>query len=87
MVEEGALIAIPGDRGRRYPAFQFTSEGQIVDGLRSVLAALGQTDPFSALDFLCDANDDLAGERPIDVMTRGEVAAAVEAARHYNRRA
>jgi hypothetical protein len=80
-VKADALLAVPGPGNeRRYPVCQFRSDG-IVQGLREVLQALPSHNPWFRLSFLVNPEPRLAGNRPCDMMQRGNFAAVVEAAR------
>jgi hypothetical protein len=80
-VHEGALLAVPGPSGRRrFPTAQFDRHGNVVTGLKAVSDALGFASSWAVLNFLVNANDGLAGRRPIDVLQGGEVEPVVAAA-------
>jgi len=81
-VQEGSLLAVPGPSNRRrYPTLQFNADGSLVDGLCEVQRALAFSSPWSVLNFLVNPDDRLNGERPIDVLRRGNVDLVVESAR------
>jgi hypothetical protein len=49
-VKDHTLLAVPGPSNRRvYPTVQFMSNGDVVDGLKSVLEALPTRNPWAAL--------------------------------------
>jgi hypothetical protein len=80
-VQEGSLLAVPGPSNRRsFPTVQFTPDGRIVDGLRSVQKALSTRNPWMVLNFLVRPDQRLNGRKPIDVLKKGGVALVVEAA-------
>lgn len=80
-VADGTLLTVPGPSGRRrFPTLQFNDDGSVVGGLKEVQAALNYVSSWSVLNFLINANDLLAGERPIDALRRGEIDLAVRAA-------
>lgn len=82
-VKEGTLLAVPGPSNRRrYPAVQFTDEGDVVEGLDSVQAALPTRNPWAVLNFLVQPDDRLDGRAPIDVLKAGQIDLAVAAARN-----
>ena len=79
----GRLIALEaGARGRRYPAWQFEDE---IAGrpLEAVLEALKGLNPWAVYRFFTTPDSALEDEAPLDVLRRGEVEAAVEAARLF----
>jgi hypothetical protein len=81
-VRDGSLLAVPGPSNRRrFPTVQFNDDGQIVEGLKPVQAALGYANPWSVLSFLVNPQDGLSGDTPIERLRKGDVAAVVEAAR------
>ena len=59
---------------------QFNSDGSLVPGLKDVQAALAYASPWAVLNFLVNPHDGLRGEKPIDLLRRGEVARVVDAA-------
>ncbi len=81
-VQEGSLLAVPGPSNRRrYPTVQFNADGTVVQGLKEVQSALDYSSQWAVLNFLISPDDLLAGETPIDLLRRGEVARVVESAR------
>ena len=80
----GKLLGVQaGRRGFEYPACQLVDDG-VVDGLADVLAAFpDDVDSWMRLAFLVTGNDALEGQRPLDLLRRGEVEAVVRAARIY----
>ena len=81
---DGRLLAVDYD-GQRYPAFQLSADG-ILPGIREVLAALDEvpmTSDWGRLAFFTapDAHHD--GRSIVELVRDGEVAAAVDVARHY----
>jgi hypothetical protein len=81
-VQEGSLLAVPGPSNRRrYPTVQFNADGTVVAGLKEVQSALDYSSQWAVLNFLISPDDLLAGETPIDLLRRGEVARVVESAR------
>jgi hypothetical protein len=81
-VQERSLLAVPGPgRRRRYPTVQFHDDGTVVQGLNEVRSALRYSSPWAVLNFLIRPDDLLAGEAPVDLLRRGEVARVVESAR------
>ncbi len=81
-VKEGSLLAVPGPSNRRrFPTIQFNADGAVVPGLKAVQDTLGYESPWVVLNFLVNPDDRLNGERPIEVLRRGEVERVVESAR------
>jgi DNA-binding protein HU-beta len=79
---QGRLLAILS-RGRReslYPAWQFTEEGEIVEGLEQIIQAAREADidEETLHFFMVEPNDRLGGETPADLLARGEVDRVVE---------
>jgi hypothetical protein len=66
---EGKLIAVPIGSDFRYPVAQFT-DGEVVSGLRDVLAAVGLQGPWGTLDFLITPDVELEGETPLGWLKR-----------------
>lgn len=81
-VQDNNLLAVPGPGNRRwYPTLQFTEQRHVVDGLKPVLDALPTDNPWVALGFLSQPNDQLGGAIPIKLLKAGEVDRVVQAAR------
>ena len=81
-VREGSLLAVPGPSNRRrYPVIQFMDDGSVVDGLKELHEALAFSSPWSVLNYLINPDDRLDGERPIDLLRRGELGRVLESAR------
>ncbi len=66
---ERKLLAVPRGSDFRYPAAQFT-DGEVVAGLRDVLAAIGLQGSWGTLDLLTAADDELEGETPFGWLKR-----------------
>lgn len=81
--QEGTLLGLPDDgEGCVYPTWQFDRE-QLVPGLGAVLQALQGIGPWMRAAFMLTGDAHLNGERPLDVLRRGEIDAVVAAAREY----
>jgi hypothetical protein len=79
-VKQDALLAVPGPSNeRRYPVCQFRPDG-VVPGLRAVLRALPSRDPWFRLNFLVNPEQRLNGQRPCDVLQRGNPGLVIAAA-------
>lgn len=65
-----------------YPAWQFHTEG-VLQGWEEVLADLQHHDPWMQLAFMLSGNSGLAGENPVAMLRRGQVAVVRRAARRY----
>jgi hypothetical protein len=73
----GRLLAVwAGRRGYLYPAWQFTTAGQVLDGLEATLAELRETqvDPWLSLAFFVRPHLGLGGRPPLQALRAGEVA-------------
>jgi len=79
----GKLIALEaGARGRRYPAWQF--EDEIAGGpLEAVLGALKGLSGWTLYRFFTTPDSALEDITPVEVLRRGDIEAAVEAARLF----
>ena len=79
----GRLIALEaGARGRRYPAWQF--EDEIAGGpLEGVLDVLKGLNCWTIYRFFTTPDSTLEDETPVEVLRRGDIEAAVEAARLF----
>ncbi|HEV7370919.1 hypothetical protein [Arenibaculum sp.] len=81
-VAQDALLAVDGLKGsRRYPTVQFQGDGSVVPGLRAVLRALPDKNPWVRLNYLVNPEPRLGRRRPIDLLREGKVDAVVHAAR------
>ncbi len=60
---------------------QFQPDGSVVKGLKAVQTALPTRNPWAVLNFLVQPDDSLDGQKPIDLLKRGELAPVVVAAR------
>ena len=78
--DRGQVFWLPVGEGYVYPAFQVGSDG-LLPGVREVLAALGDPDPWVRVNFMLTGDARLGGARPIDVLHAGQVDAVVRAAR------
>jgi hypothetical protein len=84
-VEAGALLALAtaGDRDTLYPTFQFGDRGELLPGLRNVIASLrpGAADDWDIALWLTTVRAVFEGKRALDLLRDGridEVAAAAE---------
>jgi hypothetical protein len=76
----GKLLALDvGRRGYLYPVWQLVPEGLLM-GLEETLEALRSHPPLAKARFFLSANARLSGERPLDLLRRGEVARVLRAA-------
>jgi hypothetical protein len=81
-IREGSLLAVPGPSNRRrFPTAQFSQDGSLLPGLKQVQAALNYASPWAVLNFLVNPHDSLGGEKPIDLLRRGEIDRVVDAAK------
>lgn len=65
--QAGTLIALKSGEQWQYPAFQFTDSG-LVEGLRDVLAILGDVGGLPQCRFLLTVDPDLGGQRRVDAL-------------------
>jgi hypothetical protein len=80
----GRLIAVnTGRRGYAYPAWQFDGEHGTLPGLREVLDALSDFDPWMQVVFMLNSNERLDGRTPLALLRRDELAAVLRAAHAY----
>ena len=81
--QEGLLLGLRGDRDDYiYPVWQF-DHGKPMRGLGTVLQELQGIGPWMRAAFMLTGDAHLGGERPLDVLRRGEIEAVVAAAREY----
>lgn len=76
MREAGKLLGIvQGERRPTlYPYWQFTADGEVVDGLEEVVEASREVgmEPEALHFFMTEESERLGGERPMDLLRRGE---------------
>jgi DNA-binding protein HU-beta len=79
---QGRLLAVlpRSRRGSLYPAWQFTEEGEIVNGLERVIRAAREAgiDEETLHFFMVEPNERLEGETPANLLARGQVDRVVE---------
>jgi len=81
--KEGRLLGLNvGRRDYLYPLWQFGQSG-VLPGLDMALKALAPLDPWGQAAFLLGGDARLGGQRPLDLLQRGEVAPVVAAAEQY----
>ena len=68
--------------GYVYPAFQL-GPGGLLPGIREVLDALEERDPWARVSFMLTGDARLGGRRPLDVLREGDVASVTRGARGY----
>ena len=74
----GQLLAVHVGADWRYPAAQVDFDGNVADGLASVIQAMRGAGPWATLDFLLAPDSALGGLTPLSALKRGgAVAAAV----------
>jgi transcriptional regulator with XRE-family HTH domain len=64
------LLSVPYGGEEKFPAIQFTDEGQPVPGLSTVLQALHLEGAWGTLDFFLSPDDELDGLSPIEMLKR-----------------
>ena len=79
----GKLLGVSlNKRGYRYPLWQFT-EGQILPGLTSVLAAMKDISDWGKLLFMVTGDVRLDNKTPLELLQAGEIETVIEAAKVY----
>lgn len=77
MREEGRLVAVlvRERRAALYPYWQFSKEGDVVDGLERLVRASREAGmgPETLHFFMTEPNERLDGDRPADLLRRGEL--------------
>jgi hypothetical protein len=65
------LLTVPHGGEEKFPAIQFTAQGQPVPGLAQILRAVALDGAWGTLDFLLTPDDDeLDGLSPIEMLKR-----------------
>lgn len=82
--EKGQVFWMAAGDGYCYPAFQLGPDG-LLPGLREVLAAFTEGDPWVRVNFMLTGDARLGGRRPLDVLREGGTADVVMAARGLGR--
>jgi hypothetical protein len=67
----GQLLGVKLANDWRYPALQFGSAGEVVQGLADVLQVLADLSPWATLDFLLAEDDALGGLSPLEALRQG----------------
>lgn len=80
--EKGQVFWLEVGDGYVYPAFQVGSHG-LLPGIREVLDAFHEDDPWSRVNFMLTGDARLGGRRPLDVLRDGNIEAVTRAARGY----
>jgi hypothetical protein len=80
-----AIFAWRNTNGKwNYPVWQFDS-GRIRPGIRECLKNLATDHPWSQMLFFLSSRDSLNGRRPLDLILKGEIEAAVNVARRHDK--
>jgi hypothetical protein len=79
---KGQVFWLEVGEGCVYPVFQVGPDG-LLHGVRELLAAFQQGDPWARVNFMLTGDARLGGRRPLDVLRAGDIAAVVRAARGY----
>jgi hypothetical protein len=78
-----AILAWRNTKGKwNYPVWQFDS-GRIRPGIRECLKALTTDDPWGRMIFFLSPRDSLNGDRPLDLIVKREIDAAIAVARRH----
>jgi len=80
--DKGQVFWLEVGEGCVYPAFQVGPDG-LLHGIREVLSAFQQGDHWARVNFMLTGDARLGGQRPLDVLRAGDVAAVVRAAHGY----
>lgn len=80
--DKGQVFWLEVGEGCVYPVFQVGPDG-LLHGVREVLAAFQHGDPWARVNFMLTGDTRLGGQRPLDVLRAGDVAAVVRAAHGY----
>jgi hypothetical protein len=79
----GRVLALDrGKRGWAFPAWQ-AADGRVLPGLPEALAALDTSDAWGKLAFFLGPDARAGGERPLDLLRRGEAARVLELAEGF----
>lgn len=82
--QKGLLIGLNVERrGYRYPKWQFTNDGLVLEGLPSILTTLKSQGPWVQTAYMLNRNTRLDGERPLDLLRAGQFERVLEAASNY----
>lgn len=76
--DKGQVFWLEVGEGYVYPAFQVGPDG-LLHGVREVLAAFQQGEPWARVNFMLTGDARLGGHRPLDVLRSGDTAAVVRA--------
>jgi hypothetical protein len=78
------LIGLPqARRGYDYQPFQF-ERGETLTGLKEILEALREHDPWTQLIFFVERHDRLNSRTPVEAMRAGQLDAVVRVASFYH---
>lgn len=79
----GKLLAVElGRRGFRYPAWQF-GDTDLLPGMEETLKLLDGHPPIAQMRFFLSGDHALGGERPLDLLRRGDLSQIRRAARVF----
>lgn len=81
--QQGSIVGVPDGTGALvYPRWQLGAAGPL-PGLREVLAALRDDDPWTLVIFVLSPNARLGDETPLKALRRGDVSDVLRAASAY----
>ena len=80
--KKGTILAVPGQHGAVYPAWQFAEQG-LLPGFAGVLDDLGDLGPAMRVQFFLQPQDRLGGRRPIDELKAGRIDEVRDAALEF----
>jgi excisionase family DNA binding protein len=81
-VDRKQLLALPKGGDRLFPAFQFR-DGDVLQGIAEVLAALDTDSPFVALSFLLSKYPDFDGKSACELLQAGDLEPVLTEARGF----
>ena len=84
--QKGQLVAWrTSEKRRRFPLWQFGSDGRPLAGLSECIAATELDNEWNAMIFFLSPAESLGGLRPLDLLRDGRVSQAVAYAERYDR--
>ena len=64
------LLSVTHGGEEKFPAVQFTKDGEPIPGLPVVLQTVGLAGPWGTLDFLLTPDDELDGLSPVEALKK-----------------
>lgn len=78
----GKLLAVEGNRGYVYPAWQFDNH-DLLPGFLEILEILSDSTSWTQFIFFLSKNDTIGGKRPLDLLRKGKIEAVRRAAQMH----